>query len=262
MRSDNALEFDDEPCRDFFSKNGIIHQTSCVKRPQQNTRAERKYRHVLEMSRTRRFQAALPLIYWGDCVMTIAYVINRLTVLDLKNKTHYEVLYKKIPEYKHLKVTGCLAFACNLEHSTQKFNPRGVRCVFMGYSPTQKGYKLLNFLTMQMFVSRDALFHENVFPFHEKNEQTYMHPVPNPNPGTTKPIYDDEWFSDDELEQPITHPPDSPNISSPHTNTSPNTPVSNTYPITQTPTPPPVLRRTTININRPRWMQDYQLHMP
>lgn len=43
IRSDNALEFDDKPCQAFFAKHGISHQTSCVKRPQQNARVERKH---------------------------------------------------------------------------------------------------------------------------------------------------------------------------------------------------------------------------
>ena len=34
IRSDNGLEFQDTTALDFYAKRGIIHQTSCVKRPQ------------------------------------------------------------------------------------------------------------------------------------------------------------------------------------------------------------------------------------
>lgn len=71
LRSDNALEFTSHACKSFFDKNGIIHQTSCVHRSQQNARVERKHRHILEIARSLRFQAALPLKFWGglchDC---------------------------------------------------------------------------------------------------------------------------------------------------------------------------------------------------
>lgn len=76
LRSDNALEFDDGPCQEFFAKLGIVHQTSCVDRPQQNARVERKHRHILEIARALRFQAGLALSYWGECVMTAVHIIN------------------------------------------------------------------------------------------------------------------------------------------------------------------------------------------
>lgn len=47
IRSDNALEFTSSTCQQYFSQHAIIHQTSCVNRPQQNARAERKHRHIL-----------------------------------------------------------------------------------------------------------------------------------------------------------------------------------------------------------------------
>lgn len=67
IRSDNALEFDDKRCKPFFDKLGIIHQTSCVDMPQQNGRVERKHINLLEMGRALRFQAGLPLHFWGEC---------------------------------------------------------------------------------------------------------------------------------------------------------------------------------------------------
>lgn len=41
---DNALEFADKECKMFYVEHGIIHQTSCAFRPQQNARVERQYR--------------------------------------------------------------------------------------------------------------------------------------------------------------------------------------------------------------------------
>uniref|UniRef100_A0A803MQ80 GAG-pre-integrase domain-containing protein n=1 Tax=Chenopodium quinoa TaxID=63459 RepID=A0A803MQ80_CHEQI len=67
-QSDNALEFDDGPSQKFFAAMGIVHQTSCVDRPQQNARVERKHRHVLEIARAIRFQAGLELSYWVDAM--------------------------------------------------------------------------------------------------------------------------------------------------------------------------------------------------
>lgn len=61
--SNNALEFDTSPCNELFSSKDIVHQTSCIDRPQQNGIVERKYRHLLEVSRAIRFQSSLPLSF-------------------------------------------------------------------------------------------------------------------------------------------------------------------------------------------------------
>lgn len=53
LRKDNAFEFDNGPCQAYFAENGIVHQTSYVKRPQQNAR-------VIDM-----FQVGLGLQFWG-----------------------------------------------------------------------------------------------------------------------------------------------------------------------------------------------------
>lgn len=115
LRSDNALEFDDKKCRPFFTKLGIVHQTSYVDRPQQNGRAERKHRNILEMARSLRFQAGLPLQFWGDCVHTAVHITNRLPSCVLKDITPFEALYNEKPKYKHLRAFGCLAMASNLQ---------------------------------------------------------------------------------------------------------------------------------------------------
>ena len=60
MRSDNALEFSDHYCHKLYDEKGIIHQTTCVDRAQQNGRAERKHRNIWEMAQCLRVQAGLP----------------------------------------------------------------------------------------------------------------------------------------------------------------------------------------------------------
>lgn len=74
LRSDNAPEFDDKKCRPWFSKLDIIHEISCVERPQHNGRVERRHRNILEMGRALRFQAGLPLYFWGDCVLAAVHI--------------------------------------------------------------------------------------------------------------------------------------------------------------------------------------------
>lgn len=48
VRSDNAREFIEGKFRELFIEQGIQHQTSCVNTPQQNGKAERRHRNLLE----------------------------------------------------------------------------------------------------------------------------------------------------------------------------------------------------------------------
>jgi hypothetical protein len=47
----------------FFKNNDIVHETSCASTPQQNRAAERKNRHILEITRSLLFKNNVPQIF-------------------------------------------------------------------------------------------------------------------------------------------------------------------------------------------------------
>lgn len=178
IRTDNAPEFSDQFCTKFMKERGIVHQTTCSHRPQQNARVERKHRHVLEVARALKLQSGLPTSYWGDCVLASTYIINRIPSIVLNNVSPYEMMFGKAPDYNELKVFGCLAMATPPGVMTDKLKPRALPCVFVGYPPTKHGYKLLTLNSMTSMVSRDAQFHEHIFPLFDEALQSYLQPVP------------------------------------------------------------------------------------
>lgn len=248
VTSDNALEFQDSNCKILYDVHGIIHQTTCVFRAQQNDRCERKHRNVLEMARCLRLQVGLAKYFWGDCVLTSAYLINRLPTSSHHHKTPYEVLHHKQPTYNHLKPFGCLALAYNPALNNDKLNPR-VPCLFLGYLVTQKGYKLLNLLTKHTFVSRDIKWLEHVFPHTFTSAQLQqLIPQSSNYPLPTTTVWED--FSNDEsnTDPPSTDPAvTSPTLPSP----ADSPPTSPEHPNQ------PTLRRSHRQKTTPAWLQDY-----
>ncbi|GMI76014.1 hypothetical protein HRI_001270600 [Hibiscus trionum] len=162
FRSDNApdLKF-----TELFGKLGIVHQFSCVETPQQNSVVERKHQHLLSVARALFFQSRVPLRFWGECVLTATFLINRLPSPVLGNQSPYELLHKSAPNYLSLKVFGCLCFVSTLQAHRDKFSERALPGVFLGYSPGVKGYKIYVLKTRSFVVSRNVVFHEDIFPF-------------------------------------------------------------------------------------------------
>ncbi|RDX96531.1 hypothetical protein CR513_20798, partial [Mucuna pruriens] len=78
LRSDNGTEFVNLEFFKFLKDNGVVHELTCENTPQQNGVVKRKNRHFLEVARALLFQMSIPNVYWGEFVLTIAYLINRL----------------------------------------------------------------------------------------------------------------------------------------------------------------------------------------
>lgn len=166
VRSGNAKELTEGILKQFFQSKGIIHQTSCSYTPQQNGVVERKHRHLLETARSLYFQSKLPAHYWGECILCACYLINRMPLKSINNITPYQKLHKEPPILDNLRVFGCLCYVSTTKPNRSKFDPRSIPCVFLGYPPYQKAYKVLDLNTKTILISRDVIFHEHHFPYH------------------------------------------------------------------------------------------------
>lgn len=107
----------------------------------------------------------MPNYLWDECILAATHLINLLPTAVLKWDTPYKRLMKKEPTYEHLRMIGCLCYASPNQKPSDKFAPRGIRCIMLGFPYCQKGYKVMDLATTKIFVSRDVVFKENIFPF-------------------------------------------------------------------------------------------------
>ncbi|RVW56491.1 Retrovirus-related Pol polyprotein from transposon TNT 1-94 [Vitis vinifera] len=113
---------------EFLAQEGIVHLSSCVDTPQQNGIAERKNRHLLEVARSLMFSMNVPKLFWGQAVLTAAYLINRMPSRVLKFQTPCQTLLKSFPTTRLIstvppKIFGCSVFVHINQQHRSKLDP-------------------------------------------------------------------------------------------------------------------------------------------
>ncbi|KAL4560354.1 hypothetical protein LXL04_032504 [Taraxacum kok-saghyz] len=174
LKSDNAKEYFHSELGNYLTQQGIVHITSCVNTPQQNGVAERKNRHLLEVTRSLLFSSSVPNYFWGEAVLTAAYLINRMPSRVIDFKTPHQTLRSFFPHIRTfsevpLKIFGCTSFVHNHQPNHSKLDPRSVKCVLLGYSPNQCGYKCYSPSTKFFYHSMDVTFFEEE-PYYSKTD--------------------------------------------------------------------------------------------
>ena len=162
---------------------------------------------MLNVARALHFQANLPIEFWGECVLTAAYLINRTPTPIFQNTTPYNMLFKESPSYAHIKVFGCLCYAHYNQKPKDKFDSRSRQCIFVGYPCAKKGWKVYDIATGEIFISRDVIFHKDKFSFHSNMIATGNRQFHSDILGRGGPPYDEGWTG----EWPSAHArPDAP----------------------------------------------------
>ncbi|CAA7031737.1 unnamed protein product [Microthlaspi erraticum] len=167
FQSDGGGEFISNKFKSHLVSCGIRH-LSCPYTPQQNGIAERKHRHFVELGLSMLFHSEVPLIYWVEAFAAASFIGNMLPSSALNNVSPHECLFKTKPDYSSLRVFGAACYPHLRPLAHNKFDPRSLQCVFLGYSSQYKGYRCLYPPTGRGYVSRHVIFDEECFPFKQQ----------------------------------------------------------------------------------------------
>nr|AAG60200.1 putative gag-pol polyprotein [Oryza sativa Japonica Group] len=159
LRTDNGGEFTAAEFASYCADEGIQRHYTAPYSPQQNGVVERRNQTVVGMARALLKQRGMPAIFWGEAVVTAAYILNRSPTKALDGRTPYEAWHGRKPAVSHLRVFGCLAFAKELGH-IGKLDDRSTPGVFIGYAEGSKAYRILDPETQRVRITRDVVFDE------------------------------------------------------------------------------------------------------
>lgn len=141
---------------------------------------EHKHQHLLNVVRDLYFQSQVSTQFWTNCVLTTTFIINQLPSQTLQHKSPYELLHSNMIDFSYFCVFGCLEFASTLLVKWHKFSPHAKKSIFIEYPPSIKGYKFYDLETHDIFISRDIIFHKNIFPFRSLNAADFnVDPFPH-----------------------------------------------------------------------------------
>jgi hypothetical protein len=161
----------------FFKNCGIVHRVSCPHTHQQQGSIERKHRHIVETGLSLLSHAHMPLRFWDEAFQTACYLINRLPTHVLQNKSPFEKLFHSVLDYLFLKTFGCACWPNLRPYNSHKLQPHSLQCVFLGYSFLHHSDKFLLIPTGRLYISRDVIFLENLFPFFQNISTLPTQPI-------------------------------------------------------------------------------------
>ncbi|GAB2281601.1 hypothetical protein Dimus_039482 [Dionaea muscipula] len=178
FRSDNAREYFSHSFTTFMTTHGILHESSYPDTPPQNGVAERKNRHLLEVTLALMFRMSVPKMFWSEAVLTAAYLINRMPSSILQGEIPLRVLFPDTSLHPlhplPLRIFGCTCYVRDVRPTLTKLDPKSLRCIFLGYFRTQKGYRCYSPDLRRFCVSTDVTFDEST---HSSHPQLSLPPV-------------------------------------------------------------------------------------
>nr|GEW31034.1 integrase, catalytic region, zinc finger, CCHC-type, peptidase aspartic, catalytic [Tanacetum cinerariifolium] len=144
VRTDKCTKFLNKTLHAYFSSEGILHQTSVARTPEQNGVVERRNRTLVEAARTMLSAAKVPLFFWAEVIATSSFTQNRSLVIPRHEKIPYHIINDRKPSVKFFHIFGSLCYIIRDGENLDKMKEKGDACIFVGYSTQSRDYIVFN----------------------------------------------------------------------------------------------------------------------
>nr|GEX59229.1 retrovirus-related Pol polyprotein from transposon TNT 1-94 [Tanacetum cinerariifolium] len=133
VRTDKGTKFFNQNLHAYFDAEGIHHQTSIARTPEQNG---------------------------AEAIATACFTQNRSLVIPRHEKTPYHIINNRKPSVKFFHIFGSLCYIVRDGENLDKMKGKGDECIFVGYSTQSRAYKVFNKRTRVIMESIHVNFDE------------------------------------------------------------------------------------------------------
>nr|GFB00885.1 hypothetical protein [Tanacetum cinerariifolium] len=144
VQTDKGTEYLNQTLHAYFAAEGILHQTSVARTPEQNSVVKRRNRTFVEAARTMLSAAKVPLFFWAEAIATTCFIQNRSLVIPRHEKTPYHIINDRKPSVKFFHIFGSLCYIVRDGENLDKMKEKGDACIFVGYSTQSRAYRVFN----------------------------------------------------------------------------------------------------------------------
>ena len=138
--TDNGGEYTSNEFENYQKTEGIQHETTIPKIPEQNGVAERMNQTLVETIRAMLAEQNCRRGFGQKPYQQQTYLCNRCPTRAVQGMTPYEVWTGRKPNVSNLRILGCNAYAHIPKDERGKIDSKIRRCIFLGYGETTKGF--------------------------------------------------------------------------------------------------------------------------
>ncbi|GKA41939.1 retrovirus-related pol polyprotein from transposon TNT 1-94, partial [Tanacetum coccineum] len=110
VRTDKGTKFLNKTLHAYFTTEGIKHETSTARTPEQNGVVKRQNRTLVEAARTMLSAAKVPLYFWSKAISAAWFTQNHSLVIPRHEKTPYHIINGRKSFVKFFYIFGSLCY--------------------------------------------------------------------------------------------------------------------------------------------------------
>lgn len=164
FRSDNGREFCNSNMKSYLIFRGIRMENSAPNTPQQNGKAERENRTIIESARTMMKSKNMPNFLWTEAVNTavyIYYIIAQLrngTLRKLHMNSRLEENHRK--NLSHLKIFGSTCYVHIPNLFRKKLDSKATKVILIDYDRDSSNYRVYDPQKKTVTIVKYVVFNE------------------------------------------------------------------------------------------------------
>ncbi|GJY74394.1 retrovirus-related pol polyprotein from transposon TNT 1-94 [Tanacetum coccineum] len=144
VQTDKGTKFLNKTLHAYFATEGIKHQTSTARTPEQNGIVERRNRTFVEAARIMLSITKVTLFFWAEAIATSCFTQNRSLVIPQHEKTPYYIINGRKPSVKFFHIFSSLCYIVRDGENLDKMKEKCDACIFIGYSTQSRTYRVYN----------------------------------------------------------------------------------------------------------------------